>query len=157
MSVVPRDPSTRFVRSLSGEYFKLSEAATMLGVSQVSLRKFIREGTEGLTPSKAVWFGKLKIHLYTREDISRIRGLLNARREVIDSDGPMPKRGRPAKWSVEQRKERQKAYSRAYYYKKKAEQLQNEGKEEEALHMTSKADEIKEWSALLQPAYEEGN
>lgn len=155
MSAAPRDPSTRFVRSLSGEYFKLSEAAAMLGVSQVSLRKFIREGTEGFTPSKAVWFGKLKIHLYTREDVDRIRALLAARREVVDADGPMPKRGRPAKWTAEQRRERQKAYSRSYYYRKRAEQLLGEGREDEALAMQKKAEKIKEWSDSLAPAQQE--
>jgi hypothetical protein len=155
MTDAPRDPSTRFVRSLNGEYFKLSEAAAMLEVSQVSLRKFIREGTEGFTPSKAVWFGKLKIHLYTRDDIDRIREMLNARREVIDSDGPMPKRGRPAKWSADQRRERQKAYSRAYYYKKRAEQLLAEGKPEESQTMINMAQKIKEWSDSLQPELQE--
>ena len=65
------DPVTRFVRSLPGDYFMLREAAHACEVSQFTLRKFIAEDVKECLPSKTTKFGKIRVYLYTREDIAR--------------------------------------------------------------------------------------
>lgn len=126
------DPSTRFVRSLDGEYYKLTEAAEQLGVSDRTLRNFL-QGKVGddpnvLGPSFKVMFGKIPIYLYTKEDITRIREHLQARREVLPNDGRVRSlMGRPSKWTAEQKARRQRLYSAAHYWRRRAVELDGEG------------------------------
>lgn len=127
----------------------LREAAEALGVSHGILRKFIKDDHQNLGPSKCVWFGKTKIYLYTPEDIEGIAKYLSERRTILDNDGPMQRRGRPTKWTEEEKNERQRKFSRAYYYKNKARKLLENGSTEEYLNALQKAEEIEK--ELKQP------
>lgn len=119
------DPATRFVRSLPGDYFMLREAAEELNLSPYTLRKYIVEDIDGLVPSKAVMFGKVQVYLYTKEDIERMRNVLVSREQVR----PYDRKGRPSKYSLEQRNERARLFSRRHYWRKmleKAEFMEDE-------------------------------
>ena len=120
------DPSTRFVRSLDGDFLMLRETAETLGVSSQFLRKAIRDDRVEYLPSKSVWFGKVKIYLYTRQDLDRMRKALEQSRVVFDHDGQMRRPGRPRRFTKEQAKERQRLFSRAYYYRKKLDKMKKE-------------------------------
>lgn len=121
------DPSTRFVRSLDGDYFMLREAAEVLGVSQRKLRDFIKSNPEGLGPSFATMFGKIKIYLYTKEDIDAIRKHLKSQRRVFRNTNTPHTTGRPAKWSDSERKVRQRLYSQSHYYRMRIKELEAAG------------------------------
>ncbi len=108
------DPATRFVRSLPGDYFMLREAAEELKLSPYTLRKYIVEDIDGLVPSKAVMFGKVQVYLYTKDDIERMRSVLASREQVR----PYDRKGRPSKYSLEQRNERARLFSRRHYWRK---------------------------------------
>jgi hypothetical protein len=141
----PKDSATKFVRSLDGNYFMLREAAESLKVSHATLRKFIKDDNEKLGPSKCVWFGKSKIYLYTTEDINKISKYLESRKEVFDNDETQPKlsgRGRPAIWSPEEKKERQRKFARVSYYKRKAQAMLAIGTTEQYLEAIKKAEQI---------------
>jgi hypothetical protein len=129
------DPSTRFVRSLDGEYFMLREAAEMLGVSHRTLRIYLAdpETKDELGPSFCAYFGKVKIYLYTREDIEKIRKYLTSRKTVFRTNETPRPTGRPPKWTSKQRKERQRLYSSAHYYSRRAEELDQTDPEAAAL------------------------
>jgi predicted transcriptional regulator len=114
------DPTTKFVRSLDGEFIMLREAAEMLDLSHSTLRKYISEKTEGLQPSKAVMFGKVLVYLYTKEDVDRMRGLIEKRREIVSYANA----GRPRKYTDEQRIARSKIYSRRTYWRSVAERAE---------------------------------
>jgi hypothetical protein len=142
----PKDSATKFVRSLDGNYLLLREAAESLRVSQATLRKFIKDDNANLGPSKCVWFGKSKIYLYTIWDIEKISKYLEHRKTVFDNDETQPKlsgRGRPAIWSPEERKERQRKFARVSYYKRKAQAMLVIGTTEQYLEAIKKAEEIK--------------
>lgn len=64
-------PTVRFVRSLPGEYYMVSEAAKMIGVSPHTLRQYVSD--PNLSPTKCANFGKVRIYLYTMEDIQKYR------------------------------------------------------------------------------------
>lgn len=121
-------PATRFVRSLDGEYFMVSEAAKMLEVSERTLRRLINETrdvpeAEKLGPSFYVNFGKIPIYLYTRADIEKIRVHLSTKPPVLPLPvGGVPSGviGRPRRWTSAQRKERNRLYSRINYYRARA-------------------------------------
>ena len=138
------DPATRFVRSLPGDYFMLREAAELAGVSAYTLRKYIAQNTEGLTPSKYVNYGAMKIYLYTREDIERLSAHVEERRQVYDHDGVQPKRqgGRPARYTKEERAQRNRLHSMRWYYRRRAEVLSARGDTSGAEEARSKALEI---------------
>lgn len=77
----------RFVRSL-GDYYTTVEAAEKLGVSKHTLRAYIaRLNDKELSPSSFVNRGKMKIYLYTEEDIDRIRVARRARTRPVLKDG----------------------------------------------------------------------
>jgi len=115
------DPSTRFVRSLEGEFFLLREAAGMLGISTQALRKTVHDKSVA-APSFWVMFGKLKIYLYTREDVDELRAWFKAREEVFRvGEGEMPKVGRPRKYDAVQKAQKQREYARSYYWRKQLE------------------------------------
>ena len=126
------DPPTRFVRSLEGDYFKLSEAAEMLGVSHRTLRNFLGEYPQELGPSYVVYFGKLPIYLYTRDDVDKIRKYLQERKTVMPLAAQPRPTGRPRKWSAAQRKERQRLFSQAHYYRGRIRTLAKAGKSTKA-------------------------
>lgn len=135
-------PAEAFVRSLDGEFFMLREAAEMVGVSQYTLRTLIAAEADGLTPSNYAMFGKVKIYLYTRADIERLREHFKRRLEVRKFDGPAPKSGRPPIYTKDERRERNRLHSQAYYYRKRAEKLMAQGREVDADQALQKAENI---------------
>ena len=137
-------PATAFVRSLPGEFFMLREVAEMVGVSQYTLRNLIAKNAEGLTPSNYAMFGSVKIYLYTRADIDRLQKHFERRLEVRKYDGQSPKVGRPALYTKEERLERNRLHSQAYYWHKRHDRLVTEGRLDEAAHANDKAIEIEE-------------
>lgn len=142
------DPATRYVRSLPGNYFMLKEAAEMVGVSQYVLRKLIQDEdageakAEGLTPSKYAPMGNNKIYLYTREDVERLQVHFANRKRVVEIDGPINRGGRPPIYTREERRERNRLHSQAWYYRKRVEKLFAEGKEDEAQDALEKYNKI---------------
>ena len=133
------DPATRFVRSLPGEYFLLREAAEASGVSQFTLRKMIADDIPECVPSKYAMFGKIKIYLYTREDIERIRGYLGNRQRIFAHNGMARKVGRPAKYTQVQRAQRSRLYSKAWYWKNREKILNQKGDHDGAMKAAEKA------------------
>lgn len=111
------DPATRFVRSLSGDYLMLREAAEKLDMSHSTLRKYISDRAEGLQPSKSVMFGKVEIYLYTNDDIERMRKKLEERRNVKVYENA----GRPRMYTPEEKKVRTRLFSRRNYWRGAAE------------------------------------
>ena len=136
------DPTTKFVRSLEGEYYKLTEAAEYLKVSPASLRKFIKDDSANLGPSKVAYFGRTTIYLYTKDDLSKISEYLETRRRVFDSEGQIKKSGRPKKWTEEEKKERQQLFSSLYYYKKQSQRTLESGTTEDYQAACRKIEEI---------------
>lgn len=137
------DPTTRFVRSLDGDYFMLREAAEMLGVHHRTLRTLIHEyPDQELGPSYVAYMGKVKIYLYTREDIEAIRQHMADRRTVYLASGEPKAVGRPRIYTKEERRERQRRYSQAHYYRIRAEALAAEGRTKEAAAAKRKAEQI---------------
>ena len=124
----PLDPATRLVRSLEGEYFKLSEAAEILGVPESTLRALIKDASEGGDPDGApkqyIPFGKIPIYLYTHEDIDRIREVLTKRRSASPVPFDMVLNGRPPRYTPEERAVRTKLSARAWYYRNRIARLE---------------------------------
>ena len=119
------DPSTRFVRALDGDFYMLREAAEMLGVSTQTLRKTVHDEKIN-APSFWVMFGKLKIYLYTRDDIEEVRAWFKAREEVYKTgEVPEPKVGRPRMYNKEQKAAKQREYARSYYWRNQLEKGEN--------------------------------
>lgn len=124
------DPTTRFVRSLPGEYFMTREVAKMLDVSRRTLSRLSAETKDlpeeqKLGPSFYVHFGKIAVYLYTTTDIERLRAYLAVNKQVhkISSGLPAPV-GRPRRWTPAQRKTRNRLYARANYYRKRAREVE---------------------------------
>lgn len=137
------DPSTKFVRSLEGDYYLLREAAGILGISQRALRHYIQQRNTPLIPSYAANMGKVRIYLYTPEDIARIRSLLQSRNVVYRNEGRVSL-GRPPRFTTEERKIRQRKFSMANYYRKRAEALTEAGNIEKADEAYLKSRQLKE-------------
>ena len=136
------DPATHFVRSLPGGYFMLREAAEATGVSQFTLRKMIADDIPNCTPSKYAMFGKIKIYLYTRDDIENIRKYLGNRHQIFNHTGMAKRTGRPATYTRKERKERSRLYSKAWYWKNREKILKSKGDKEGAASAREKADAI---------------
>jgi len=137
------DPATKFVRSLSGDYYLLREAAVALGVSPRVLRHYIKRGETSLGPSYAANMGKVRIYLYTAEDVERIREKLQSRSVVYRNEGRVAM-GRPAIFTPEQRLERQRKFSMANYYRKRYTKLTDAGHVEKAEVALRKARQLEE-------------
>jgi hypothetical protein len=134
METLPREaikvaPAVRHVRSLPGNWFMLREAAHELGVSDYVLRKFIAEDTPGLQPSKYTMFGKVKVYLYSRADVTRIAKHLATRAVVYPHDGQAKRFGRPPKYDAEERKWRDRLHSRRWYWMNRVQALTEKGDE----------------------------
>lgn len=80
MTVTPRDdvegifisPADRLVSAQQGTFYKLSEAAQILGVSSTTLRRLMRNDAVK-APSFQVRQRKMKVYLYTPEDLIELR------------------------------------------------------------------------------------
>lgn len=145
-------PAVAFVRSLPGDYFMLREVAEIVGVSQYTLRNLIANDADGLTPSNFAMFGNVKIYLYTRADIERLQKHFERRLEVLKYNGQSAKVGRPALYTKEERKERNRLHSQSYYWKKRYESLsEDESRQDEAQRAFKKHMEIEERLKELWP------
>ena len=65
-------PAARLVSSLDGQYYLLSEVAQILGKSEMTLRRAMYQGRVK-APTKEAWLGKMKVYLYTVEDIRELQ------------------------------------------------------------------------------------
>lgn len=92
----------------------LSEVARALDLSTTTLRKYIADDVAGLQPSHSVMFGKVEIYLYTESDIKRMRETLD-NRVIVRT---YKRGGRPNKYDLDQRKERQRLFGRRYYWRR---------------------------------------
>lgn len=152
------DPMTTFVRGLDGgPYYMVREASEMLGVNHRVLRKLNDDPDSDLKPSFLAYLGKVKVYLYTQDDIEKIREGLEERRRVYPNDPTVfPQRGRPRKFTKEDRKARQVLYSRSHYYGVRAqEELEkgNMGKASEYLAKQRKVKkELKDWQRIERPS-----
>lgn len=121
------DPATRLVRSLPGEWYKLSEVAEMIGCHEKTLRGLIaaahETGDKSGAPSKYVAYGKKHIYLYSPKDVERIRKLLADRTALRSFDNI----GRPPIYTPEERAARTKLSSRAWYYRSRIKKLEQAG------------------------------
>jgi len=98
------------------------EAAELLGVGHTTLRSLLKE-EEDLGPSYCAYFGKVKIYLYTKEDVEKIGAYLKERKKIYRNTGRAKAPGRPRKWSDEERAQRGKLYSKSNYYHKRMTEL----------------------------------
>lgn len=147
-------PITRYVRSLPGEYYTVTEAAKLLHLSPHTLRSYAGSGDSKLAPTKCAYFGKVRLYLYTAEDVSRIKNELDARREVKEFNGERFGRpsGRPAIYTKEQVAQRKRLYARRHYYKKKAQEARLHG--EDSSRYDSRVEEI---TRELRESAQQGN
>jgi hypothetical protein len=152
------DPVTTFVRGLDGgPYYMVREAADLLGVNHRVLRKFNDDPESDLKPSFLAFLGKVKVYLYTEDDLDKIKEALDERKRVYPNDPALvPVRGRPRKYSKEDRKERQKLYSKAHYYGKRAEEELAKGNMRRASGYLAKQrqvkKELKDWRRIERPS-----
>lgn len=65
-------PADRLVSELDGEFYKLSEVAEIVGVSQMTLRRLLHNDKID-APSYQIKRGKMTIYVYTPEDIQEIK------------------------------------------------------------------------------------
>jgi hypothetical protein len=136
------DPVTRFVRSLPGSYYMLREAAFACDVSQFTLRRFIQDDVKECLPSKTTMFGKIRVYLYTKEDVERIQNYLANQVRVYDYTGPAKKMGRPATYSKDEMTVRKKLYTKRWYWTNRAKLLRDRGDVAGAQKAMDKADTI---------------
>lgn len=65
-------PADRIMADLPGVFYKLSEVAQMLNLSEVTLRRLIRKGVTK-APSHTLRHGGMQMYLYTPEDVEELR------------------------------------------------------------------------------------
>lgn len=137
-------PPTRFVRSLEGDFYMLSEVAAMLSISTQYMRKLITV-PEIEAPSYWVYFGKIKIYLYTKADIEELRAWLAAQKVVRPKSETATKRlGRPPKYTAEQRKQRKKDYMKIHYANKQSAKYREEGDLDKSVEYADKARRLRD-------------
>lgn len=145
------DPVTRWVRSLPGKYYKLEEAATMLGVASKTLRRRMRQ--PGMAPSQVGLMGKRQVYLYTRADIERIRTRLAATRTVIDFHAAPRAVGRPPKWTEAQVMERNRLYGKRKYWQTRVEVLTATDRTEDLRRASQVVSQVQTTLDQMEPAH----
>lgn len=65
-------PAARLVSALDGQYYMLSEVAEILGKDPMTLRRAMYNNRVK-APSYEVMEGKMKVYVYTAEDIAELR------------------------------------------------------------------------------------
>jgi len=65
-------PADKLISSLDGTYFKLSEVATLIGRSDVTIRRLIRKKLIK-APSYQIRQGKSYYYLFTPEDVQELK------------------------------------------------------------------------------------
>jgi hypothetical protein len=67
-------PADRLVSNLDGTFYKLTEAAEIVGVSATTLRRLMRRSNTGLkAPSFQIRQGEMLVYLYSADDIDELR------------------------------------------------------------------------------------
>ena len=65
----------KLISELDGTYYKLSEAAQILDVAPITLRRLLKK--EGITaPSFELQMGNIYVYLYTPADLKELKALL---------------------------------------------------------------------------------
>ncbi len=146
------DPATTFVRSLDGNFYMVREAADMLGVNHRTLRNLNEGDDKDLKPSFMAYLGKVRIYLYTEEDLKRLEKYFQERKQVFpNTEKSGTSNGRPARYSKEERKQRQRLFSKAHYYGRRAQEETEKGDLAKASEYLEKQREVKEgltnWTA----------
>ena len=72
-------PADRLIAEQEGLYYKLSEAADLVGKSQNTLRRLMRS-KKVKAPSYEIKQGDMTMYLYTAEDIEEIRNYYGAQK-----------------------------------------------------------------------------
>lgn len=67
-----RSPIDLAIARLDGTYYKMSEAAKLVGVSQITLRRLL-DNEDVKAPSEELVMGKAVTYLYTPEDIRELK------------------------------------------------------------------------------------
>lgn len=141
----PKSPGARLLAVTNGERFLTREVAEILGVSVSTIRKLNATRRDILGASDIGREGNRVIWLYTPEDVERLRAYFagsvtnigTGRRRV------MPGRGRPALWSSEECRNRDRAYVRIGYHRRRATTLEAEGRADKAAEHHAQIDRIK--------------
>lgn len=137
---IPRDPVTRFVRSLPGEFFTLNEVAGHLDVSPRSVRRLIGHREDGLGPARTGHLGKVTVYLYTAANVERLQHHFALRRHA-NPPGKAPI-GRPRLWNAAEYADRHARHVRAYHWRHRAAELLERGEFEAAGDAQRNAAEI---------------
>lgn len=141
------DPVTAFVRGLEDDYYLLREAAEECGMSVQVLRRAVKDGQEAMQPSNGVMIGKMKVYLYTREDIDRMKQALADRRDVKTFDemsrSPVVG-GRPSVYTPEEKAERARLFSRLSYWRNKYRECSDAGNKAETKYAKKIINELEE-------------
>lgn len=85
-------PADRLISNLEGTFYKLTEAAKILGVSSATLRRMMKND-EIKAPSYKVRQGGMYMYLYTPEDIAELRQFVSPspeRRLHTEGEYPAP-------------------------------------------------------------------
>jgi hypothetical protein len=144
VSTLNLDPATAFVRSLEGTFYMVREAAEILGVNHRTLRNFNEGDEPDLKPSFIAYLGKVKIYLYTEDDLAKLKEHFDSRRKVFPNDDTASKvTGRPARFTKDDRKERQKLFSKSHYYGKRAGEEESKGNYKKAASYLAKQRQVK--------------
>lgn len=67
-----QSPIDLAIARLDGTYYKMSEAAKLVGVSQITLRRLL-DNESVKAPSEELVMGKVVTYLYTPEDIKELK------------------------------------------------------------------------------------
>lgn len=65
-------PAARLVSNLDGQYYLLTEVATILEKDPMTIRRAMYK-KQVKAPSYETWRGKMKVYLYTPDDIQELR------------------------------------------------------------------------------------
>lgn len=122
------DPVTRHVRGLSEKFWLQREAAELLGISRRRLRRLGRLHPDECGHGAQTEMGDVRIHLYSEEDVDRIKVYLgrvdaNLRRQR----GVLVRRGPKPIWSDEETEDRHRRRVNARYHRNRAEELDRQG------------------------------
>lgn len=67
-------PADRLVSNLEGTYYKLTEAAKIVGVSPTTLRRLMKLPNTGVkAPSFQIVQGEMLVYLFTEDDIAELK------------------------------------------------------------------------------------
>lgn len=143
------DPIGKYVTSLNGDFYMIREVAQLLGVHPNTIRELDKRKelvARGLGHEFEAYLGRVTVYLYTPETIERLRVYFAERQQVYDRPELLIERaptGRKAKYTKEERKDRQKLFSKASYYARRAKEENDRGNFKGAREYLDKQRKIK--------------